>query len=159
MCYKYLRHCETLLLLLLLEKYGGGEMTSLIRNEDFGKLVLRLTVGCLMLFHGVAKLMHPGSMDFIRSGVVGIGLPEMLAYGVYAGEIIAPVLLITGIFSRWAGMLIAVNMLFAIVLAHTGDIFSLTDHGGYGLELQAFYLFGGLAVMFLGSGRQAFRPD
>ncbi len=130
-----------------------------MNNENAGKLTLRLTVGLLMLFHGVAKLIHPDSLDFIRMGLSGLGLPELLAYGVYVGEVLAPILLVAGIFSRWGGMLIVVNMLFAIGLAHTGDLFALTDHGGYRLELQMFYLLGGLAVMFLGSGRYAIKPD
>ena len=130
-----------------------------MNNENAGKLILRLTVGLLMLFHGVAKLIHPDSLDFIRMGLSGLGLPELLAYGVYVGEVLAPILLVAGIFSRWGGMLIVVNMLFAIGLAHTGDLFALTEHGGYRLELQMFYLLGGLAVMFLGSGRYAIKPD
>ena len=130
-----------------------------MNNENAGKLILRLAVGLLMLFHGVAKLMHPDSLDFIRMGLSGLGLPEMLVYGVYVGEVLAPLLLIAGVFSRWGGMLVMVNMLFAIGLAHTGDLFALTDHGGYRLELQMFYLLGGLAVMFLGSGRYAMKPD
>lgn len=130
-----------------------------MNNENAGKLILRLAVGLLMLFHGVAKLMHPDSLDFIRMGLSGIGLPELLVYGVFVGEILAPLLLIVGVFSRWGGMLVVVNMLFAIGLAHMGDLFALTEHGGYRLELQMFYLFGGLAVMFLGSGRYAIKPD
>ncbi len=130
-----------------------------MNNENAGKLILRLAVGLLMLFHGVAKLLHPDSLDFIRMGLSGLGLPELLVYGVYVGEVLAPLLLIAGVFSRWGGMLIVVNMLFAIGLAHMGDLFALTDHGGYRLELQMFYLLGGLAVMFLGSGRYAIKPD
>jgi putative oxidoreductase len=42
---------------------------------------------------------------------------------------------------------------------HSGDLFSLTEHGGWRLELQGFYLFCGLAVMLLGSGRLAVKPD
>ena len=130
-----------------------------MNNEAIGKLVLRLTLGVLMLFHGVAKVIHTGTLDYIGGNLAGIGLPEMLAYGVYVGEIVAPLMLIVGVFTRWGGMLIVVNMLFAIGLSHMGDLFALTEHGGYRLELQFFYLFCGLAVMFLGSGRYAFKPD
>jgi putative oxidoreductase len=130
-----------------------------MNNEAIGKLVLRLTLGVLILFHGVAKVIHTGTLDYIGGNLAGIGLPEMLAYGVYVGEIVAPLMLIVGVFTRWGGMLIVVNMLFAIGLSHMGDLFALTEHGGYRLELQFFYLFCGLAVMFLGSGRYAFKPD
>ncbi|MGB5261086.1 MAG: DoxX family protein [Gammaproteobacteria bacterium] len=130
-----------------------------MNNDNAGKLVVRLSLGILILFHGVAKILHPDSLGFMKSGLAGWGLPEAVAYGVYIGEVVAPLLLILGVYARWCGMLVVVNMLFAIGLAHMGDLFALTDHGGYRLELQMFYLFGGLAVMLLGSGRYAVRPD
>ena len=130
-----------------------------MHNDNAGKLVLRLTLGILVLFHGVAKIIHPDSLGFIKSGVVGWGLPEIVAYGVYIGEVLAPLLLTLGVYTRWAGLIVVVNMVFAIGLAHMNHLFALTDHGGYRLELQMFYLFGALAVMFLGSGRYAVRPD
>jgi len=134
-------------------------MNELMNNDALGKLVVRLTVGILMLFHGASKLMNPGSIDFISSNLTGAGLPGAIAYGVYVGEIIAPLMIIVGLYSRIGGLLIAINMLFAIALVHTGDLLSLTDHGGWRLELQAFYLFGAIAVIFLGSGRLAVKPD
>jgi putative oxidoreductase len=126
--------------------------------EDTGKLILRLTVGGLMLFHGIAKLLNQDSVEFIGGRLTDAGLPSLLAYGVYLGEIVAPLMIIAGVLTRVGGLIIAVNMLFAILLVHTGDLLSLTDHGGWRLELQGFYLFGGLALMFLGSGKFAVRP-
>jgi putative oxidoreductase len=134
-------------------------MTNLLQNDAFGKLVLRLTVGVLILFHGVSKIVHPESLGFIRSMLEGADLPTALAYGVYAGEVIAPLLIILGIYSRLGALVVAVNMLFAIWLAHTADIFTLSEHGGWALELQGFYLFTAIALVFLGSGRYAIKPD
>ncbi len=130
-----------------------------LQNGEIGKLVLRLTVAILMLFHGVAKITHPETLDFIGSSLSGIGLPSAFSYGVYIGEVIAPLMIIIGFHSRIGGLIILANMIFAIVLAHTGDIFSLTPHGGWALELQAFYLFGGLSIAMLGSGKFAYKPD
>jgi putative oxidoreductase len=134
-------------------------MYELLRNDAAGKLVLRLTVGILMLFHGVSKVLHPGSVEFIGGKLGESGLPAVLAYGVYVGEVVAPAMILLGILSRVGGLIIVINMLFAILLVHTGDILALTEHGGWRLELQAFYLFGALAIVFLGSGRYAIRPD
>ena len=128
-------------------------------GDALGKLVLRLSLGGLMLFHGVNKLLHPGSLNFIGGKLGAVGLPEQLAYAVYVGEILAPLLLIIGLFARVGGLLIVINMLFAIGLAHSGDLLSLSGHGGWSLELQGWYLFAGLAVLLLGSGRLALRPD
>lgn len=134
-------------------------MRTLLHSHALGLLVLRLTVGCLMLFHGVAKVMHPGALDFIGGTLSNVGLPSFIAYGVYIGEVIAPLLLIAGIFSRYAAVVIIINMAFAILLAHTGDIFALTEHGGWRIELQAFYLLTALAIVHMGSGRLAIKPD
>lgn len=129
-----------------------------IAYEDIGRLTLRLMVGVLMLFHGVSKVVHPGSVEFIQRSLADFGLPAVIAYGVYFGEIIAPIMIIFGIYARAGALLVVINMIFAIVLVHGGDFFSLTKHGGWELELQAFYLFGSLAILFLGSGKFAVKP-
>lgn len=121
------------------------------RNDDAGKLILRLAVGILILLHGISKL---------SSGVGGIagmltshGLPAAVAYLVYIGEVIAPVLLIVGVFTRPAALVVAINMLFALFLAHMSQLFTLGKTGGWALELQGMFLFGTIAVAFLGAGR------
>jgi putative oxidoreductase len=68
-------------------------------------------------------------------------------------------MVILGIYSRIGGLLIAGNMLFALGLAHRAQFFTLTNMGGWALELQAFFLFPGLAIVLLGSGRLALKPD
>jgi putative oxidoreductase len=130
-----------------------------LHNEALGKLVLRLTVGSLILFHGVAKITDPASVDYIAGALTRAGLPPLLAYGVYVGEVVAPLMVILGIYTRYAAIIIVVNMIFAITLMHMNDIFALSDNGGWRLELQGFYLFGALAIVFLGSGRHAYKPD
>jgi putative oxidoreductase len=134
-------------------------MIDQLQNDAVGRLILRLTVGGLMLFHGVAKLLNPGSVEFIGGQLTAIGLPSLIAYGVYLGEVVAPLMIIVGVLTRVGGLLLVVNMLFAVLLVHSGDMLSLTEHGGWRLELQGFYFFGGLALMFLGSGKLAVKPD
>ncbi|NOQ68523.1 MAG: DoxX family membrane protein [Gammaproteobacteria bacterium] len=128
-------------------------------NADTGRLILRVCVGGLMLFHGVAKVMHPASLEFISGLLNANNMPAILAYGVYIGEVVAPLMVIVGYQARTGGILIVINMVFAIVLAHSGDFFSLTQHGGWTVELQMFYLLSAAAVVFLGSGRLAFKQD
>jgi len=134
-------------------------MGGLACNEAAGKLVLRLTVGLLMLFHGVAKILNPDAITHIGVMLGNYGLPSEIAYGVYIGEVLAPLMIIFGIFTRIGGLILAVNMLFAVLLAHSGDFLALTKHGGWRLELQAFYFFGALAIVLLGSGKYAVKPD
>ncbi len=118
---------------------------------DTGRLVLRVVLGVLVLLHGIAKL--SGSPDFVIGLLAKVGLPPILAYGVYVGEILAPVLLILGLWTRAAAIVIAVNMIAALFLVHMGDLFKLGAQGGYALELQAMFLFTAVAIAFLGAGR------
>lgn len=120
-------------------------------SADTGRLVLRLVLGVLILLHGIAKLSSPP--DMIAGMLTRAGLPGALAYGVYVGEVLAPVLLILGLWTRAAALVVAVNMVAAVGLAHTGQLFSLGPQGGYGLELQAMFLFAAVALAFLGAGR------
>jgi putative oxidoreductase len=120
-------------------------------REDVGKLVVRLGVGGLLLLHGVHKLLT--GIAPIKAMVVAAHLPDLIAYGVYLGEIAGPVLVILGLFSRLGGLLIVINMLAAIALAGMASLFQLNAFGGYALELETFYLLGGLSVMLLGAGR------
>jgi len=129
------------------------------QNDAVGKLLLRLTLGILMLLHGIAKLLHPSALEFIGSKLAAVGLPTVLSYGALVGEVLAPVLIILGIASRIGGLLVAINMVFAICLVHAAELFAMTKNGGWALELQGFYLFCGLAIFFLGSGKLAVRPD
>ncbi|MYN13274.1 DoxX family membrane protein [Pusillimonas sp. TS35] len=120
-------------------------------QDDLGKLLLRLTVGILFLFHGFAKLTK--GVSGIESMVVANGLPAFVAWGVYLGEVIGPILVILGFYTRLGALLIAINMLFAVALAHTGHLAEFTANGGWRLELQALFLFGALAISLMGAGR------
>jgi putative oxidoreductase len=119
--------------------------------NDIGRLVLRLTLGVLILLHGIAKLMH--GIGPIEGMVTGMGLPGFVAYGVFAGEVVGPVLLIVGFYARIGAALIAINMLFALALAHTDQLTSLTQSGGWALELQGMFLFSAIALALIGPGR------
>lgn len=134
-------------------------MLQALHNDALGKLILRLTVGGLMLFHGVAKLLNPGSIEWIGGLLEGYGLPAFLAYGVLLGEVVGPVMAIVGWHVRIGGLLMAGSMVVAIALVHTGKLFMLNDNGGWQLELEGMYLFGAAALIFLGSGRMAIKPD
>jgi len=125
----------------------------MIRSDDTGKLVLRVAVGVLILLHGISKL--SSGVGFISGQLASAGLPGALAYLVFIGEILAPVLLIAGIYSRPAAWIVVINMIVAIWLVHTGQLFAMTNQGGWALELQGLYLFGAMAILLLGAGRYA----
>ncbi|MDP9898564.1 DoxX family protein [Variovorax ginsengisoli] len=121
------------------------------RLDDAGKLLLRLTIGLLILLHGIAKLSTgPG---FVVSMLEKAGLPGSIGYLVYVGEVIAPLLMIVGLWTRAAAAVVAFNMVIAFALVHMGSLFTIGKQGGWALELQGLFLFGALAVVLLGAGR------
>jgi putative oxidoreductase len=118
--------------------------------QDIGKLILRLTVGGLILFHGIHKLIF--GVAFM--GALGAAhLPHFIAYGVYIGEVVAPLLVILGLWTRIGALLIAVNMVVAIGLEAWHLALMVNRSGGWGIELEAFYLLCAVAVFFLGAGK------
>lgn len=120
-------------------------------NEDLGKLVLRTAIALLMLFHGVSKLI--GGVDFITGMVAKMGLPSALGYLVYIGEVVAPLLILFGIWTRAAALVLVANMIVAVLLVHTAEFFTLSQSGGWALELQGFYFASAIAVALIGAGR------
>lgn len=122
-------------------------------QQDLGKLVLRIVLGVLILLHGISKLRH--GLGAIEGMATAHGLPAFVAYGVLVGEVLAPLLLLLGWFSRVGAALVAVNMLFAFGLAHMGQLAQLNEQGGWALELQGMYLAAALALALLGPGRYA----
>lgn len=129
-------------------------------NDDVGKLIVRLTVSILILFHGIPKLLNfSGTVEWLSGALTDLGLPEFVAYGVFFGEVVGPLMILLGFYTRWGGVLVVINMLFAIGMFHLGDLIALNKMGALVLQLDYFFLFVGLAVCFLGSGRYALRRD
>ena len=119
--------------------------------EDAGKLLLRIAVGLLILFHGVAKV--TGGIGSIADMLVKSGIPDGVGYLVYIGEVVAPLFVILGAWTRPAALVIAINMVVAVGMVHLNDLFSISKTGGYALELQTLYLFSAIAIALLGAGR------
>lgn len=118
--------------------------------DDIAKLLLRLST-LLMLFHGIHKLLH--GIGHIEHLLSAHGLPAWIAWGVYAGEIIAPLLIAAGYYARIAALVLAINMVTAITLV--GGIFSLTltKNGGPTIELALVYLIIAAAIVLMGPGK------
>ena len=117
------------------------------KNTDLGLLLLRISTGGLMLFHGVSKLIHGISFLVDNMGAFG--------YAVYIGEVLAPIAILIGFRTRIAAVLLAITCVVAVATAHAQEIFTISEHGGYALELLALYLFGALALFFTGAGKYA----
>lgn len=124
-----------------------------MKQTDLGLLILRISVAALMLLHGVKKLIS--GVEYLPGMLEDVGLPSFLTYGVFIGEIIAPILMIIGFRTRLASIFFVINCLFAVFMVHSSEIFSLGDNGGWALELLGLYLFGALSLVFTGAGSYA----
>jgi putative oxidoreductase len=125
--------------------------SSTVGADDVGRLVLRLVLGILVLLHGVHKLVN--GVSGIEGMLQSVGLPGQLAYAVFLGEVLGPIMLIFGWYARIGAGLVVLNMLVAIALVHGRDLLQLNDHGAWALELQAMYLFTAVALVLMGAGR------
>ncbi|GGD11524.1 GntR family transcriptional regulator [Franconibacter daqui] len=120
-------------------------------KNDAGKLLLRLAVGGLMLFHGLHKLFD--GVDGIQSLLTAHGLPEFIAYGTLAGEVAAPLLIVLGILTRPAALLVAFTMIVAWLLVGFDKTWMLDKTGAWAIENIVYFFIGALAVACLGAGR------
>lgn len=120
-------------------------------KEDLGKLILRLSVGGLMLFHGIFKIIN--GVGGVEHLIESRGIPGILAYGVYIGEVLAPLMIIIGYKVRIAALLEIFTMLVAIYAVVGFDIFALNGQGGWVIESQMLFLLPALALVFMGGGR------
>jgi putative oxidoreductase len=126
-------------------------MTNATSMDDVGKLILRLTTAGLILFHGTAKIVH--GVSFIGAALAADHVPSFIAYGVYLGEVVAPLLIIVGLWTRGASLVVVFNMVVAIALEAHRNTFVIRQTGAWGLEAEAFYLLSALVIFLIGPGR------
>lgn len=126
------------------------ELQKSLFNDAAGKLLLRLVTGSLLIFHGVHKLLY--GLDYIGVLLQMHGWPEFLRYGIFLGEVIAPVMLLMGIFVRIAALLIALTMLMSIYLFYGFTAFILDQYGALNSQVNIFFFITSLSIFFLGAG-------
>jgi putative oxidoreductase len=121
----------------------------------YAPLVVRVLVGVIMAAHGWQKL-QAGPPSGFGPALAGLGvpLPEVMAYVVTFVELIGGILLIVGLFSRVAALLLTINLVVAIVLVKVNiGLLSPPDGSGVGAELDLALIAGFLVVLLGGPGR------
>jgi putative oxidoreductase len=138
-----------------LREEGLYDITDAIQfqKNDIGRFILRLSIGGLMLFHGMHKVIYGNAQ--VHELLNSVGIPPFFSFGVFIGEILAPICLIIGYKVRLAGFFLALNMLIAVLLVHSANIGVINQGGGWSIELNALYFLGAISIMFLGSGHIA----
>jgi putative oxidoreductase len=122
-------------------------------TSDIAKLILRVSVGVMMLFHGFDKVIN--GIDGVKQLTVSAGFLEFLAYSVFVGEVVVPIFILLGAYARAASLVLAFNMAVAIFLAYGNSLFSLGKHGAPVFELPFLYLVMSILIFMLGSGKYA----
>lgn len=118
-------------------------------NSDLGLLLVRLGLAVVFIVHGWSKV---GDISGTATFFSSLGLNIFWVYVVAYVEFLGGIALLVGIWSRWAGLLIAIDMVFAIYLVKFAG-------GLKGYEFELTLLLVALAVYFSGSGRYSLRKD
>jgi putative oxidoreductase len=121
------------------------------RLASFGLLLLRLTIGALMIHHGQEKLADP--QQFANTYVASLHLPFPLFFAYAAGfsELIGSWLVILGLLTPLGALALSGTMAVAAYQHISTAGFNI-----YVLELVLLYLGGSLALLFNGPGRFSF---
>ncbi|MGG7073807.1 DoxX family protein [Campylobacter sp. 9BO] len=130
-----------------------------LKQPDLGIFFARLGLGIMLLMHGIAKILN--GIGFIKNLALKQGLPEFITYGVYVGEVIAPVLLILGIYTRVASAIVLATCAAILYLFYlpNGDLFALSSNGGFKPEIVYLYISLGFCILLNGSGKYALKRD
>jgi putative oxidoreductase len=123
------------------------------KKQHIGLLLLRVSIAFTMLIYGITKLLFGN--DFITSLLNQYGLPIFLSYGVFIGEIIAPILIIIGFRTKLTGLIFAINCLVAILMVQLPNLLKLNEFGGWAIGLIFIYMMFGIAMFFIGGGKYA----
>jgi putative oxidoreductase len=118
-------------------------------NMQYGAALTRLTLGTLMLSHGLLKVMVftiPGTAAYFES----LGLPPIAAYLTIFGEIAGGAALILGVLTRLVALL-SIPLLLGATWAHSANGWVFSAAGG-GWEFPAFLVAIAVVVAVQGGG-------
>ena len=124
-------------------------MHSNTQNLNYGATITRLSLGVILLAHGLLKIFVftiPVTVGFFES----LGLPATVAYLTIFGEIAGGAALIIGIYTRLTALL-SVPILLGATWAHAGNGWVFSNQGG-GWEFPALLVVMAIAVAVQGSG-------
>jgi putative oxidoreductase len=114
-------------------------------------VAVRVIIGGMMFFHGVDKLDRgpAGFGDFLASE--GVPLGEPMGWVVSLLELVGGLMLVIGLLSRPVALVLAVELVFAIIIVSAAN--GLIGEDGVGYERDLAYIAGFITVALLGPGR------
>lgn len=131
--------------------------TMVKKYASWSTLFLRLGIGIIFLVHGVGKLLNvgpaalgiAGTANFFTS--IGIPAPLFFAGVVALVETVGGAAVLLGLFTRYAALILAVDMLTALLVFHLPKGFSILN-GGY--EFVLLLLLGCASLLLSGAGKK-----
>ena len=122
------------------------------RTRDLSWLVIRLTIGGMLLVHGITKLTTATVAGFAANSLARRGIEPALplAYVVWFLETVGAVCIILGLFTRFFAAAVAIQFILITFVAHWPAGFGWSRPGGgweypllWGLMFFAIALRGG----------------
>jgi putative oxidoreductase len=124
-----------------------------LEKKPVAQLLVRLIVGCVFLSEGIQKFLFAESLGVGRFVKIGIPAPEIMAPFVGVVEIVCGVMVLAGLFTRFASIPLIINMLVAI---STTKIPILLEKGFWAMAHEArtdwSMLLGSIVLLLVGSG-------
>jgi len=121
-------------------------MKSFDALQPFGLLVLRFALGIVFFSHGYPKLVHFGAG--MQGFFIQHGLPGYFVYISGVLEVFGGILLVLGLFTRGAALLLAIEMGIAIWKVHSANGYLAVHDYEFPLALLA----GSFALASVGAG-------
>jgi putative oxidoreductase len=130
-------------------------LSPVARFAGLAPLVVRVIVGVIMFSHGLQKLTQMGPGNFGGQVLAGLGvsLPELMGYVVTFVELVGGILLIVGLFSRIAALLLTIDLVVAILLVKLNVGLIAPQGSGAGAELDLALIAGLLVILLAGPGK------
>lgn len=129
-------------------------LAPLARLASLAPLVARVIVGGIMFMHGLQKLTEgPANFGQNTLGGLGVPLPVLMGYVVTFVELIGGILLVVGLLSRLAALLLTINLVVAILLVKVNTGLIAPQGSGAGAELDLALIAGVLVVLLAGPGK------
>ncbi len=129
-------------------------------DEGWTGIILRITLGLVMLPHGLQKLLgwyggfgFDGTMGFFTQQM---GMPWLIAFLVIVGESFGSLALLAGLLTRFTAASLAVIMLGAITMVHLPHGFFMNWFGkqqGEGYEYHLLVIGIAAALLVTGGGK------
>ncbi|MEZ5385786.1 MAG: DoxX family protein [Prosthecobacter sp.] len=129
------------------------KLSFLPKSPDYGLLILRVTLGfSMLLLHGRGKMLNFSATVEKMNGLMGLPGNVNAGLAVFA-EVVCSALIIAGLFTRFAALMLAITMGVAFFIVHKSALVDIAASGVKSGELAMIYLVAYVSLLFTGAGK------